>query len=78
MPRHRLVSRTKAGCKDSLEILRSTQIGFRVEIQGSWKTILRSEKKMETTVVYYGYIGAMEKKMETTTVYEVHIGMKLL
>ena len=24
------------------------------------------EKKMETTVVYWGYIGIMEKKMETT------------
>ena len=25
-----------------------------------------SEKKMETTIVYRGYIGIMEKKMETT------------
>ena len=25
------------------------------------------EKKMETTVVYWGNIGIMEKKMETTT-----------
>ena len=24
------------------------------------------EKKMETTIVYKGYIGIMEKKMETT------------
>ena len=24
------------------------------------------ENKMETTVVYWGYIGIMEKKMETT------------
>ena len=24
------------------------------------------EKKMETTIVYWGYIGIMEKKMETT------------
>ena len=24
------------------------------------------EKKMETTTVYWGYIGIMEKKMETT------------
>ena len=24
------------------------------------------EKKMETTVLYRGYIGIMEKKMETT------------
>ena len=23
------------------------------------------EKKMETTIVYWGYIGIMEKKMET-------------
>ena len=27
------------------------------------------EKKMETTIVYWGYIGIMEKKMETTIVY---------
>ena len=26
------------------------------------------EKEMETTVVYWGYIGIMEKKMETTIV----------
>ena len=25
------------------------------------------EKKMETTIVYWGYIGIMEKKMATTT-----------
>ena len=24
------------------------------------------EKKMETTIVYWGYIGIMENKMETT------------
>ena len=24
------------------------------------------EKKMETTIVYWGYIGITEKKMETT------------
>ena len=27
------------------------------------------EKKMETTIVYRGYIGIMENRMETTTVY---------
>ena len=27
------------------------------------------EKKMETTPIYWGYIGVMEKKMETTTIY---------
>ena len=27
------------------------------------------EKKMETTLEYWGYIGIMEKKMETTLVY---------
>ena len=27
------------------------------------------QKKMETTIVYGGYIGIMEKKMETTIVY---------
>ena len=26
------------------------------------------ENKMESTVVYWGYIGIMEKKMETTIV----------
>ena len=25
------------------------------------------EKNMETTIVYWGYIGIMEEKMETTT-----------
>ena len=25
-----------------------------------------TEKKMETSIVYWGYIGIMEKKMETT------------
>ena len=24
------------------------------------------EKKMETTILYWGYIGAVEKKMDTT------------
>ena len=24
------------------------------------------EKRMETTIVYYGYVGIMEKKMGTT------------
>ena len=27
------------------------------------------EKKMETTIVYWGYIGIMEKRMEATIVY---------
>ena len=27
------------------------------------------EKKMETTMVYWGYIGIVEKKMEATIVY---------
>ena len=27
------------------------------------------EKEMETTIVYWGYIGIMEKKMETTKGY---------
>ena len=27
------------------------------------------EKKVETIIVYWGYIGIMEKKMETTRVY---------
>ena len=27
------------------------------------------EKKVETTIVYRGYIGIMENRMETTTVY---------
>ena len=26
------------------------------------------EKKMETTIIYWGYIGIMEKKMETTII----------
>ena len=29
----------------------------------------RVEKKMETTVVYWGYMGIMEKKMEATIIY---------
>ena len=27
------------------------------------------EKKMETTIVYWGFVGIMEKKMETTRGY---------
>ena len=27
------------------------------------------EEKMETTIVYWGYIGIMEKKMEASVVY---------
>ena len=34
------------------------------------------EKKMETTIVYTGYIGVMEKKMGTTIVYRGYIGDK--
>ena len=30
---------------------------------------------METTVVYWGYIGRMENKMETTIVYRDYIGI---
>ena len=33
------------------------------------------EKKMETAIVYRGYIGIMEKKMETTIVYRGYIGI---
>ena len=34
------------------------------------------EKKMETTIVYWGYLGRMEKKMETTIVYEGDRGFR--
>ena len=37
-------------------------IGFRVGIM---------EKKMETTIVYWGNIGRMEKKMDTTMLFRV-------
>ena len=30
---------------------------------------------METTIVYWGYIGVMEKKMENTIVYWGYIGV---
>ena len=33
------------------------------------------EKRMETTIVYWGYIGIMEKKMETTIVYWGYMGI---
>ena len=33
------------------------------------------EKKMETTVEYWGYIGIMEKNMETTTVSWAYMGI---
>ena len=42
-------------------------------MQGSDQGIM--EKKMETTIVYWVYIGIMEKKMETTVVYFVYIGI---
>ena len=31
------------------------------------------EKKMETTILYWGYNGIMEKKMETTVLYRDYI-----
>ena len=36
---------------------------------------INMDKKMETTIVYWGYIGIMEKKMETTIVYWGYIGI---
>ena len=33
------------------------------------------EKKMETAIVFGGYIGIMGKKMETTIVYWGHVGV---
>ena len=33
------------------------------------------ENKMETTIVYWGYIGIMENKMETTIVYWGYTGI---
>ena len=33
------------------------------------------EKKMETTIIYWGYIGIMENKMEATIVYWGNIGI---
>ena len=32
------------------------------------------ENRMETTIVYWGYIGEMENRMETTIVYWGYIG----
>ena len=51
------------------------------ELTGFWGFTIVSlgfgimEKKMETTIVYWGYIGIMEKKMETTIVYWGYIGI---
>ena len=28
-----------------------------------------TEKKMETTIVYWGYMGRVQKKLETTIIY---------
>ena len=36
------------------------------------------EKKMETTIVYWGNIGKMEKKMETTIVYWGNVGVGIM
>ena len=33
------------------------------------------EKKIEATMVHWGYIGIMEKNMETTVVYWVYMGI---
>ena len=33
------------------------------------------EKKMEATIVYWGYMGIMEKKMEATIVYWGYMGI---
>ena len=34
------------------------------------------EKKMEATIVYWGYIGIMEKKMETTSAWRKSGGIQ--
>ena len=39
------------------------------------ETIVSTSKALETTVLYWGYIGIMEKKMETTLVYWGYIGI---
>ena len=31
---------------------------------------------MDTTIVYWGYLGIMEKKMDTTVVYWCYIGLE--
>ena len=33
------------------------------------------EKEMETTIVYWGYIGIMEEEMETTIAYWGYMGI---
>ena len=38
-------------------------------LQGAWgQRVGILEKKMETTIVYWGYMGIMENKMETTII----------
>ena len=40
------------------------------EALAGWESLAWGRKvKMETTIVYWGYIGIMENKMETTIVY---------
>ena len=35
------------------------------------------EKKVEATIVYWGYLGIMENEMETTGVYRGHVRIML-
>ena len=44
------------------------KVNFQVPVMGM-------ETQMETTILYWGYIGIMEKKMETTILYWGYIGI---
>ena len=75
-------------CSTHTQDLLDNEIGFFVIIvpataipvivRAQWMAMLLVriiEKKMETTTVYWGFIGIMENQMETTIVYWGFIGL---
>ena len=57
-------------------IVPATAIPVIVRAQGMAMLLVRiMEKKMETTIVYWGFVGIMENQMETTIVYWGFIGL---
>ena len=55
--------------------IRDPKTGHNLDNQLYWGFIRIVENEMETTIIYWGYIGiVVEKKMETTVIYRGYIG----
>ena len=59
--------------KDVKQIMR--QVDHNGDSQMSFDEFQAIEKKMETTIVYWGYLRIMDKKMEATIAYWGYIGI---